>query len=998
MAGIGEESLRGKTLESRRSLAFVSPGDSARSSFWQPTNPNIRQEVYNTRVMKEMERHREKRPMHGVFDESPIPREETQSRALKRSVNVQRTLGLLNQATAGNATSGSSLLRTSKTPVRQLRHSTYTPKSVAPSSQFDVSATIGMTPSNRSLLRTPGSATANLSVTMTGLDQTGFMSFKGSTPHKSFFGLIPDTPGKEIDDNTLTSSLLMEDDPGTAATTCLFHEFLDSFRGHPSANEVFDLVSDYEKICADQIVLLEKLIRKSTPGQNKFSRTQEVQNMLTQERNTWRLLGGLYQDRLQTDDDMDDDTLITDDLSKRLSEKQIMDSLFTKDSYTRQNQVVIDWLERNASDQLQDYYDNVEFYSQTVSWENTLHSLQQQQRGIPGIPDRAIVSSMDPDAPIRQKKPLADLDKEDEIRLLRYMFAYIRAGQLDEAQRLCRKCGQAWRAATLEGWKMYHDPNIEEVAASGELKPIEGNPHRDIWKAVCWRMSQEDEFHSYEKAIYAVLSGNLKELLPVCSTWDDVLWAYYKVMVDMRVEQEIRLYFNNKSMESLPSSYWVKNLTPETVFQELQAYPNEVIQGQSKLPYHVIQKYIILNDLDGLIEEMNDWLHNPTLRSSTHLIRFMAHIVLFFRAVGLQTKEELCTAILEAYVRDLIEDKNTLLVATYTSTLPPPMQVTCYAHFLEGIHEKEERQQCLVLAEEAGLDIPTITKTVVENIRTRDAGDITMETDSTSANEAAISEEDKQKIAAIDWLVFDPSQRAEALKQSNAVMRTFLATRKYKACREVFNKIPSDSIDVITKNWQSQAGSAPQLPEDDNAIREYICVKAYLDAHDAFNDWFEHYHNAAPSKPTIAPSATFQERVKHEHEVKQYEQEVDRWQYSLILQSKTVVECIYNVLLFPDGGWMVDQREEEDDMGDSGRTHQMMLLRQLCIPSMCSLLHSVLHNTKQYTRCIQLADVIASEEHQLYKVFRKEELQRLLQMMRESSLQLLDDNKDPLGY
>lgn len=29
-----------------------------------------------------------------------------------------------------------------------------------------------------------------------------------------------------------------------------------------------------------------------------------------------------------------------------------------------------------------------------------------------------------------------------------------------QAQRLCKRCGQAWRAATLEGWKLYHDPNM----------------------------------------------------------------------------------------------------------------------------------------------------------------------------------------------------------------------------------------------------------------------------------------------------------------------------------------------------------------------------------------------------------------------------------------------------------------------------------------------------------------------------------------------------------
>jgi nuclear pore complex protein Nup107 len=28
-----------------------------------------------------------------------------------------------------------------------------------------------------------------------------------------------------------------------------------------------------------------------------------------------------------------------------------------------------------------------------------------------------------------------------------------------KAQELCERCGQAWRAATLEGWKLWHDSN-----------------------------------------------------------------------------------------------------------------------------------------------------------------------------------------------------------------------------------------------------------------------------------------------------------------------------------------------------------------------------------------------------------------------------------------------------------------------------------------------------------------------------------------------------------
>jgi len=51
---------------------------------------------------------------------------------------------------------------------------------------------------------------------------------------------------------------------------------------------------------------------------------------------------------------------------------------------------------------------------------------------------------------------------------------------LDKAQQLCVKIGQAWRAATFEGWKLYHDPNYERDMGDKKL-PVEGNQKRDIW-------------------------------------------------------------------------------------------------------------------------------------------------------------------------------------------------------------------------------------------------------------------------------------------------------------------------------------------------------------------------------------------------------------------------------------------------------------------------------------------------------------------------------------
>uniref|UniRef100_A0A8D1AHK5 Nuclear pore complex protein n=1 Tax=Sus scrofa TaxID=9823 RepID=A0A8D1AHK5_PIG len=680
----------------------------------------------------------------------------------------------------------------------------------------------------------------------------------------------------------------------------MFSDFLQSFLKH-SSTTVFELVEEYENICSSQVNILSKIVSRATPGLQKFSKTASMLWLLQQEMVTWRLLASLYRDRIQSALEDENIFAVT---AFNASEKAVVEALFQRDSLVRQCQLVVDWLESIAKDEIGDFSDNIEFYAKSVYWENTLHTLKQRQLPSYIGSVRPLVTELDPDAPIRQKMPLDDLDREDEVRLLKYLFTLIRAGMTEEAQRLCKRCGQAWRAATLEGWKLYHDPNVN---GGTELEPVEGNPYRCIWKISCWRMAEDEHFNRYERAIYAALSGNLKQLLPVCDTWEDTVWAYFRVMVDSLVEQEIRTsVMTLDETEELPREYLETNWTLEKVFEELQATDKKRVLEENQEHYHTVQKFLILGDIDGLMDEFSKWLSKSRNNLPGHLLRFMTHLILFFRTLGLQTKEEVSIEVLKTYIQ-----------------------------------------------------------------------------------------EDRLKIDVIDWLVFDPAQRAEALKQGNAIMRKFLASKKHEAAKEVFVKIPQDSIAEIYNQWEEQGMESPLPAEDDNAIREHLCIRAYLEAHETFNEWFKHM-NSAPQKPTLIPQATFTEKVAHEHKEKKYEMDYGIWKGHLDALTADVKEKMYNVLLFVDGGWMVDVREDAEE--DHERTHQMVLLRQLCLPMLCFLLHTILHSTGQYQECLQLADMVSSERHKLYLVFSKEELRKLLQKLRESSLMLLDQGLDPLGY
>lgn len=59
------------------------------------------------------------------------------------------------------------------------------------------------------------------------------------------------------------------------------------------------------------------------------------------------------------------------------------------------------------------------------------------------------------------------------------------------------------------------------------------------------------------------------------------------------------------------------------------------------------------------------------------------------------------------------------LVAYYTSTLSQHQQIRLYASFLENITDNEERKLALQYAQDAELNVKSITKQVVENIRNK---------------------------------------------------------------------------------------------------------------------------------------------------------------------------------------------------------------------------------------------------------------------------------------
>lgn len=123
--------------------------------------------------------------------------------------------------------------------------------------------------------------------------------------------------------------------------------------------------------------------------------------------------------------------------------------------------------------------------------------------------------------------------KEDFLKLL---WICIRSGDKNAAEQFCNSCNQFWRFGSLQGSGF--------TQKDGENANWNGNPHRNLWKYCCWQLSNQPSFSEYERALYAYCCGNLLQMFKVCDTWQDYLWACFRVLIDANDDVSI-LFLNN---------------------------------------------------------------------------------------------------------------------------------------------------------------------------------------------------------------------------------------------------------------------------------------------------------------------------------------------------------------------------------------------------------------------------------------------------------------------
>lgn len=409
-------------------------------------------------------------------------------------------------------------------------------------------------------------------------------------------------------------------------------------------------------------------------------------------------------------------------------------------------------------------------------------------------------------------------------------------------------------------------------------------------------MAENNRINEYTRAYLGVFCGHLDALKAIMSTsWFDLLWAYLKVQIDIRVETELR-QTSPKSYIEMPKKYWNNKMTIEEIFNELSTRDNIRDVAEDKLT--IIRKYLILDDVPELMRNINCWLDD--LKNDGQMLRFITHIVLFMRQIDRQHEQQgnIGNKVIKTYIEYLMnESSEPALVAFYTSAVPSDMQINLYARFLEQIDDNnknddrkesqiEDRKLALEEAHANRLDIHKIVSHMVQNVC------LSQRSDSTKAPTGTVSADDKKKISALEWLTFHSEQFSELLWFANALIRNFLGENKIASIRKIFKIIPQNVVQRVQENY----GSKDYIPAKvECSIFEYACYLLYIESLDSYDEWLRQYHSKPKEPETLNPNAPFTERMANEHKKQAYLNEIECWRINLL--ERTSGEFEFNFIV-----------------------------------------------------------------------------------------------------
>ncbi|KAJ5073384.1 nuclear pore complex protein nup107 [Anaeramoeba ignava] len=752
------------------------------------------------------------------------------------------------------------------------------------------------------------------------------------------------------------------------------------------ADDILHQIEKYQEICDNEYQILKKLhASKKTLSRINQAKISQKMMVTKNERDTWMLLHMLVSfNLLDLNYDEDADPFYLESIFQSpefalspgfISQQNFVRKFFGLNDFLQRHQMIVKWLE-SAFDE------------------------DKLQTSFPSPFEKT-------SSPFKKQYTSEEHDFLERIWLL------FRKGKMDEAVELCRTENQHWRAAILSGGDLMNDPNQEKNTENPEQTEdsfeITGYLNRSLWKQSCLNLSLKSQ-SKIERAIYGLLSGNLAQVFPVCSAWEDCLWVYYRSMVDQFIDISLHKYFSqikavfNQLKKDQQSQLHRAvlcdphfqiyeticnqiDLSPQLIFSDLRnnlQYHTQSVRKSCSEPFHIIQQLIITGRFNELFHQLHNWIKYPQSgKTPSVILRFAAHFALIFNWFGIYPNEEIeFNEIVFQHIQNLIDSQMNDFVVFYVSHLTPVFQQNIDSFFLKHIQQDQSGQKYIhveisqLKKKSLDLDFAAQTQFKLDDI-------FNLKYTPESVNNAyfkwlkkhilervlhpnPIAKENSEKIVSVKWLFDFKKPCVDSLAKCNQLAREFVGKDFFNEAQKVIMQIvPTNIFETLEETMETDQ---VELIQKNSVFREYNSWQIFFEGITAFDDWVQHYYSFSEKKSKL------------------YEKSVSIWKEINDVKIQFALAKLFQVVSL-EGGWMnVGDSDSQANLNQND-LQMFQFLREKCIPLSIILIQVLLLKSKKFKELSELANLVATEQTLFYRYFSSQSLEYFLFVIRESVIE-----------
>lgn len=437
-----------------------------------------------------------------------------------------------------------------------------------------------------------------------------------------------------------------------------FAEKLDRFKQkeyHPddarSFQAAYQLVQSYQTLAKEAIqdISRQQTLKRARSGWSASrsssldpsdtagdDKTEEEMKRLQLEADTWRLLSNLLSidnPAARTKSKKAQETCFQT-LHRYSSDREIWEQFLDADHYAMECIIAMKWLEQTAQASSQDVDTLIaELETQAErgqglwahGWLYTKETIKGQKRlrawpqplepKDPGITlslltsekQEPLITQLDPDAIVRQKLGLQKQDQFHERATWLTCWKMLRHGESwTTIREWAHQRLEHWRAVSLCG------SSVDPSSGTGRTPLDDGTTRmmnfqsQDSWRAACSALARDANTEEFERAVYALLCGELEPAYKVCQSWDDYLYVYLNAVVLSRYQGFCKQFQRKLSLSSTsPVVYVPEPAGYADVHKFLQYAKNaERVGVEARNPYRTIQGAILSKSYDTFFHSL----------------------------------------------------------------------------------------------------------------------------------------------------------------------------------------------------------------------------------------------------------------------------------------------------------------------------------------------------------------------------------------------------------